>query len=244
LRKVKLTIRYDGSEFLGWQRQPGKRTVQGVLERAVVEVTQQRSAVHGSGRTDAGVHALGQVAHFATACQLPPDVLVRALNANLPADVAVYAAADVAAEFHARKSARRKTYVYQFAITADRHPLLRHHFHHLRTWPEVDAMRSVAARLVGRHDFRSFATEGHLLDDAVRHLMSLRVLCAKDRLRLFATGDGFLQHMVRTIAGLLLRVGTGRETSEGAMEILEARDRRRAPAALPANALFLWRVDY
>ncbi|MFG0317470.1 MAG: tRNA pseudouridine(38-40) synthase TruA [Planctomycetota bacterium JB042] len=243
-RTVKLVLAYDGAAYQGWQRQPDRPTVQGAVEAAIQAVTRVRSPVHGSGRTDAGVHAIGQVCHFRTACGLPAETLVRALNANLPEDVAVRAAADAPADFHARYSAVRKTYFYQAYVDAHRDPLRRRRALHLRRPPDLGAMRRAAAHLVGRHDFRSFATEAPPDLDTVRTMFALRIVGTPRGFRIFATSNGFLQHMVRSIAGCLLRVGMGRDDPSEPARILAARDRREAPAALPAHALFLWRVDY
>lgn len=244
VRTIRLVLRYDGAAYHGWQRQPGLDTIQARLEQAVLQVTGEAAAVHASGRTDAGVHALGQVAHFNTASALPPQVLLRALNASLPEDVAVVESAEAAPGFHARFLARRKTYVYQFVVGRVRDPLWCRYACSVWTPPDLDAMRAAARELVGRHDFRSFAREGSRKVDTVRTVSALRLFRWSRGIRLFATADGFLQHMVRTLAGTLLAAGTGRIGAGDAARILAAADRRAAPAALPAHGLFLWRVDY
>lgn len=243
-RTVKLVLAYDGAAYQGWQRQPDRPTVQGAVEAAILSVTHAKTGVHGSGRTDAGVHALGQVCHFATACALPSETLVRALNANLPEDIAVRSAADVPSTFHARYSAVRKTYFYQVHVDPLRDPLRRRGAYRLREAPDIAAMRRAAKNLVGRRDFRSFATDTAAEADTVRTLHALRVVRTVDGLRIFATANGFLQHMVRALAGCLIRVGTGRDAPEESARVVAACDRSAAPAALPAHALFLWRVDY
>ncbi len=250
-RVVKLVLRYDGAAYSGWQRQPDRPTVQGALEAAIAAVVGANVAAHGAGRTDAGVHALGQVAHFETDSKLPAATFVRALNANLPDDVVVVGATDAPPGFHARFSALRKTYLYRFHVSAERDPLLRRFSMHLRRAPDVLAMRAAASSLVGRHDFRSFASEHQDEKDSVRTLHRLRVLDRPLGPVIVATANGFLMHMVRNLAGVLLRAGHGSLAPAGAggpaaeaARILAARDRRVAPAALPAHALFLWRVDY
>jgi len=244
LRTLRLTLAYDGAAYQGWQRQPGRPTVQAAVEEAVRAVTGARRAVHASGRTDSGVHALAQVAHLRTECRLAAETLIRALNANLPGDIVVRRIEDAPPGFHARHHARRKTYFYQFHVAPERHPFWRRFALHLRAMPDVDAMRQAAAILQGRHDFRSFVTNGRDQEDAVRTLYALRVQRTRSGLRVFATADGFLQHMVRALAGLIMRVGTGRESLGGVADILAARDRCAAPASLPPHGLFLWKVEY
>ncbi|MBI4881576.1 MAG: tRNA pseudouridine(38-40) synthase TruA [Planctomycetes bacterium] len=243
-RTFKLTLAYDGAAYQGWQRQPGRATIQERVEAAVCAVTGEQAAVHASGRTDAGVHALGQVAHVRARWRLPPETLLRALNANLPEDVAVRRAEEAPAAFHARRDARRKTYFYQVYVGPDRHPFWRRFALHLRRPPDVRAMRAAAAMLTGRRDFRSFVAHAGAREDTVRTLYFLRVLDARCGLRIFACADGFLQHMVRALAGTLLQVGAGRAPPAAVREILAARDRGAAPASLPPHGLFLWRVDY
>jgi tRNA pseudouridine38-40 synthase len=244
LRTVKLIVAYDGTAFRGWQRQASERTIQATLEATLATIIGEMVTVHGSGRTDAGVHALRQVAHFTTRSRLDAPAIRRALNARLPADVAIVAADDAEAGFHARFAARRKTYAYRFVHGDHVDPFRRHHAHSLFHRPDVAAMREAARRLVGRHDFRSFATEADSVADTVRTLYALRVRERKRDIAVIASGNGFLQHMVRSLAGLLLEVGRGKLSPADAERILHARDRRAAPAALPARGLFLVRVDY
>lgn len=244
-RIVRLLLRYDGTAYSGWQRQADRPTVQAAIEDALATILAgETPVVHGSGRTDAGVHALGQVAHFETSSRLDAPTIRRALNARLPHDVAVAGACDERPGFHARFSAVRKTYVYRFAVGDSVDPFLRGHALHLFRRPDVAAMRAVASALVGRHDFRSFCAEARDREDTVRTLFALRVREGRHDLRVFATADGFLQHMVRALAGALLKAGRGDLSVDRAREILAAGDRPRAPAALPAHGLYLWKVDY
>ncbi len=243
-RTIRLEIAYDGTEFMGWQRQPDQRTVQGVVETAVASITGTAAAVHGSGRTDAGVHALGQVAHFQSESRLSTGDLARALNARLPRDVVVRGVADVRPDFHARYSARRKTYIYQVYVAAHRDPFLDRYALQVRSAPDVTAMREAAARLEGRHDFRPFATGAAAIEDTVRDLTRVRVVRGSRGFRIYATANGFLRHMVRALAGLLLCVGDGRSAPTAVDALLESRCRSGEPAAAPPHALVLWRVDY
>lgn len=244
VRNVKLVLRYDGAAYHGWQRQPDLTTIQGTLEDAFEKAAGERCVVHASGRTDAGVHALAQVAHVHTRTRVPTDHLVKAINAWLPQDVVVTAAVDVPLEFHARHHARRKTYVYQLRFASQRDPHFARTTHTLWHVPDLARMRAAAAVLVGEHDFRSFTTDAQADVDTVRTLYALRVLRWRRGVRVFATGSGFLMHMVRTLTGVLVAAGTGRLSIDDVRALLAARDRRGAPAAFPAHALFLWRVDY
>lgn len=245
MRRIRLDIRYDGTPFFGWQRQKDVPTVQGELERAIRRITGRDASLVGSGRTDAGVHALGQVAHFDTESRIPAVDLARALSALLPREIAVIAASDVASDFHARYSATRKTYVYRVYVAPARDPLRDRYALRVAREPDLARMRRGARELVGRHDFRSFATSAAERRETTRNLMALRVLRVEKRgVSIFATADGFLQHMVRTLAAVLLKVGDGAMAPEECGRILRARSRTAAPAALDARGLFLWRVDY
>lgn len=244
LRRVKLVLQYDGTEYHGWQRQAAVPTIQAVVEDTLATIVSEQRVVHASGRTDAGVHALGQVAHFDTRSRLPASTIVRAMNARLPPDIAVASAEYAAPNFHARYSAKRKTYCYQFHVAPYESPFFRRYFEHVFRAPKIERMRAAAAQLVGTHDFRSFAAEMSSVEDTVRTLFALRVFRLKSGIRVFASGSGFLMHMVRTLAGTLLKVGLEKLPVEVVGDILEARDRRRAPAAMPPHGLFLWRVDY
>lgn len=252
-RRRALRLAYDGEGYSGWQLQPGRRTVQGELEAALLRLCGEAVRVTGSGRTDAGVHALGQVAHFDDPRGLPPGRLALALNAHLPPDLRVLAAAVAPDGFHARHDARDKTYVYQLHVPGGRDqpagraelpPLRRRTWHSAGGALDLQAMRQAAALLVGRHDFTALSKR---MDDArgtVRSLRSVRVLRAPHGVRLLVTGDGFLYGMVRLIAGLLLDVGRGRRPAGGVPQLLAAADRSRGPPSLPAHALCLWRVRY
>lgn len=252
-RRRALRLAYDGEGFAGWQLQPGRRTVQGELEEALRRLCGQAVRVTGSGRTDAGVHALGQVAHFDDPRGLPPGRLALALNAHLPPDLRVLAAAVAPGDFHARHDARDKTYVYQLHVPGGRDqpagraelpPLRRRTWHSTGGPVDLQAMRQAAALLLGRHDFTALSKR---MDDdrgSVRTLRSVRVLRAPHGVRLLVTGDGFLYGMVRLIAGLLLDVGRGRRRADTVPELLAAADRARGPPSLPGHALCLWRVRY
>jgi tRNA pseudouridine38-40 synthase len=241
---VRLQLEYDGSRYAGWQRQPDQPSVQQALETALHHLTQEAVAVVGAGRTDAGVHALGQVASFRIKRQWTSRQWIRGLNAWLPDDVAVRAAATVPDAFHARYAARGKLYEYRILNRAERPALERAYLWHIHKPLEQAAMEQAAAHLVGSHDFSSF--EGTLTDneDPVCDLRQLSMARQGDLLLVQAYADRFLKHMVRAIVGTLVEVGHGKRTADSLKAVLAAKDRRAAGRTAPAHGLYLVRVDY
>ncbi len=248
MRTVRLIVAYDGSAYAGWQFQTGERSLQETIETAIAKVTGQSTRVMASGRTDAGVHALGQVVGFRTHCALAPEVLCRALNAHLPRDVVVLDAADAPEGFHATIHAKRKRYRY----VIDNHPVRdafqRHYTWHYPVPLDVEAMDRAAQCLVGTHDFRSFQTSGSERKTSVRtvfEVQSRRGEGAQHRLvRIEIEANGFLYNMVRTIVGSLVRIGRGARPESWLAEVLAAMDRRVAGPTAPPQGLFLVCVDY
>ena len=240
-----LTIAYDGSAYAGWQRQDGFDTVQQRLEAAFAVLLAEPIAVHGAGRTDAGVHALAQCAHVRLPKAQDPDRLVRALNGNLPRDIAVTAAQPVPRDFHARFSARGKRYLYRFVVSKVR-PVLGRGYHHWVRWLDIGAMRLAARVLCGRHDFASFATNPgyQRMHGTVRTIQHLHLMRRPHGVDLVIQGDGFLYNMVRTFAGTLRDVGIGKHVPEHVAEVLEVRDRAAAGATIEAGGLYLATVLY
>ena len=244
MRNLKLVLAYDGTEFHGWQQQPGLRTVQGELDGAIERVTGQAPTTLASGRTDAGVHALGQVVSFHTESRLPPDVLARAFNALMPMDVRVLSAAEVPLEFHATLDAVSKRYRYQVDNRPVSDPFQRRTAWHQPRPLDVSAMRSAGRALVGRHDFRSFETEWPNRATSVRTIFDLEVRRDNEQLWIEVEADGFLYNMVRSIAGSLVLVGKGRRPPEWLGKVLQAQDRRLAGPTAPPQGLFLLWVRY
>jgi tRNA pseudouridine38-40 synthase len=241
----RLVVEYDGTDFEGWQRQPGARTVQGALEAAFLQVTGVTTDVHGAGRTDTGVHAEGQVAHARVETRLAAEALRRALNGVLPRDVAVPALEVAPDAFHARRGARSKLYRYRLWTGATRSPLRERTALWVRAPRDLAAMRSFAGGLVGRHDFTSFQAAGSSAPSTVRTLSRCEILGRwGGDVAVELEGDGFLRHMVRNVVGTLLEVGRGRLDAAGASALLAARDRRLAGPTAPARGLCLVRVDY
>jgi tRNA pseudouridine38-40 synthase len=244
VRNIKLVLEYDGTDFHGWQRQPGLRTVQGEVESALEQLTGARPSCNASGRTDAGVHALGQVVQFTTVSRLAPAVIARALNASLPRDVRVLDAVEVPQAFHATLDALSKCYRYVIDNRPIARPFLRRHAWHVPWRLDVDAMRRAAQSLLGRHDFRSFETEWPNRTSSVRTLFDAAATRDGDTVNVEVEADGFLYNMVRTIAGTLMYVGKGKRSVAWVAEVLAARDRRAAGPTAPPQGLYLVGVRY
>ena len=244
MRNFKLTLSYDGTGFKGWQTQPRGRTVQDTLETAIAAVTAVRPNANASGRTDSGVHAVGQVVNFHAESNLTASQMLRAINANLPADVAVRACEEALAEFDANRDAVRKLYRY---VIRDGHipdPFLQKFHHHSRQILDASAMARAASVLVGTHDFHSFETEWPNRASSVRTIAHLSVNRVGEMIWLDVEADGFLYNMVRAIAGTLMNVGRGFWPEGKVAEVLAAEDRSRAGPTAPACGLFLMRVKY
>jgi tRNA pseudouridine38-40 synthase len=245
MRNIKLTLSYDGTDFNGWQTQPGFRTVQETLEAAISNLTGEiKVRVNACSRTDAGVHAVGQVVNFFSTTQLCCETLVRAINAHLPEDVAVSAAADVPEVFDANHDAIRKLYRYVIHDGLVPSPFLRRYCCQSRHKLDADAMRRSAEPLKGRHDFHSFETNWPNRMSSVRTITRLALSRVGDWIWLDVEADGFLYNMVRAIAGTLMNVGRGHWPETQVAEILEAADRVQAGPTAPAKGLFLMRVTY
>lgn len=244
IRNLKLVLAYDGTEFSGWQVQPGFRTVQEELERAIFEITQERLRVHVCGRTDAGVHALGQVVNFYTKTKIDPATLVKALNAKLPADVAVLSIEEVGQSFCANKDAITKRYRYVFFDRRVPDPFLRKHSWHIRQRMNESAMHRAAQALKGRHDFRSYQSDYPNRMTSVRTITDISVTRHGDTVVLEVEADGFLYNMVRAIAGTLAQVGRGNWPESSVGDALRALDRKAAGPTAPPEGLFMVRANY
>lgn len=244
MRTVRVKLAYDGSRFFGWQRQEGFHSVQEAVEDALVSLTGESVTVHGAGRTDTGVHAFGQVAHFHLASGLEDEQLLRALNAHLEPGVVALALETCREPFHAQYDARGKRYVYVVATTRFRPPSGGETFHWVHDPLDLEAMRAAAARLVGEHDFSAFSNAGSPRRSNVRTVRSVHLWARRRRLAIAVEGSGFLYNMVRTIAGTLLDAGRGKLTADDVSAVLAARDRKRAGPTAPACGLYLLSVQY
>jgi len=250
-RNIKLLLAFDGTGYAGWQKQKPERTVQGVIEDRIHVMTGECSCLHGAGRTDAGVHALGMVANFATGTEIPCQGFVKGLNSLLPTDIRVLEATEAAAEFHARRSARAKTYWYNLTNGPVQLPTERLYCAHVFAELDFAAIKAGLEHVTGTHDFSSFEGSGsrdleRAGRGAVRTIFEagLRTMGAGNRHRFVITGDGFLRHMVRNLVGTMLEVGRGRLASSEVAAILSAKDRSTAGPTAPARGLFLKEVLY
>jgi len=244
MRNIKLLISYDGTDFSGWQRQPDRRTVQQDLEEAIGRLTGVVPVTNASGRTDAGVHALGQVVHFLTASSLRTEVFVKALNAILPPDIRVLNAWDQPQAFHSTFDAKSKLYRYVIDNGAVANPFQLRYSYHVYQKLDVEAMHRAGQALKGRHDFHSFETNWPNRTSSVRTITHLGVSRMGDFVWVDAEADGFLYNMVRTIAGTLILVGLGRWPESKVAQALAAEDRREAGPTAPPQGLFMVRVRY
>lgn len=242
----RFTLEYDGTDFEGWQRQrEPKRTVQGTFEAALSRLTRREVRVTGAGRTDAGAHALAQVATAEAETPLDPQTLQRALNAGLPDDLRIVACSEAPPGFHPRRDAQGKHYRYRVWNRREAAPLLRRVTHHVPYPLALPPMREAASHWLGTHDFKSFETAGSAPESTVRTLQSLEITGENGgELRFDVRGNGFLRHMVRNLVGTLIEIGAGRRKAAEAKPILAARDRSAAGAAAPAKGLVLVSVDY
>jgi tRNA pseudouridine38-40 synthase len=252
VRTIRIVVAYDGTDFVGWQRQAKGRSVQGLLEEALARIDGTAVTVVGAGRTDAGVHALGQAASFSLAAPIDLSSLQRALNAILPCDVRAVDLAEAEPGFNARFGARSKTYRYQIVNARVMSPFLRRYAWHVPRPLDLQAMSAAAGALEGRHDFASFQAAGSDVLGTVRTLSVSRWVegtagepaSGGPLLTYEVRGDGFLRHMVRNIVGTLVEIGVGRRRAESVEGLLASRDRGAAGPTAPAHGLWLVAVEY
>ncbi len=244
MRRIKLVIAYDGTNYCGWQLQPGKPTVEAELNRALSELLREAVTVTGASRTDSGVHALGNVAVFDTESRIPAEKISYAVNQRLPEDIRVQSSYEAAPDFHPRKTVSRKTYEYRILNRKIALPTERLYATHIYYDLDVIRMQEAAEYLVGEHDFKSFCSVKTQALDTVRTIYQLTVTKEEDIIRIRVTGSGFLYNMVRIIAGTLMEIGRGAYPPERIREILKGCDRSLAgPTALP-QGLKLLEIDY
>lgn len=243
-RNIKLTIQYDGTGYCGWEKQKNGLGIQQLIEDAIFKITGERTTLNGSGRTDAGVHALGQVASFTLQHNIPISDLERAIDAVLPRDVAVLKAEEVSLFFHARFSAKSKLYRYSVLTGRSKAPLERHRTHHLRYELDVAAMKEVASLFVGTHDYSAFCKEAERIGDCVRTMHKCEIIEDGRCLHFELAASGFLYNMVRIIVGTLIYVGCGKLSAAQIAELLKGGERKFSGPTVPACGLHLVEVFY
>ncbi len=243
MRNIKLSLEYDGTNYSGWQIQPNGVTIQGVLTEFLNRLEGKPVTLHGAGRTDAGVHALNQVASFFTEKTLPCNKLRRAINGNLPPDIRVTEIEEMPLDFHARFSATGKSYCYQLAVGEIVSPFEYRYFYHYPYKLDLEKMQLGANLLLGTHDFSAFATQPET-NSRVRTVTSINLTQKQDKISFQVEGNGFLRYMVRTIVGTLLEVGRGKIVPENIADILASGERSKAGATAPACGLTLLKVNY
>lgn len=244
MKRVKLTVAYDGTNYCGWQTQPNGLAVQEVLEKHLSELLAEPVHIMGASRTDSGVHALGNVAVFDTDARMPADRISYALNTRLPEDIRIQESCEVPADFHPRFAKTAKTYEYRILNRRFPDPTKRLYSFFYYYPLDVELMKKGAAYLVGEHDFKSFCTEKPDVDSTVREIYSLDVEKEGDMIIFRVRGNGFLYHMIRIIVGTLIRVGSGYYPPEQVKEILEAKDRTRAGETARPEGLTLVKIEY
>lgn len=244
MRNIKIEIEYDGTNYCGWQIQQNGITVQEEITKALKKLTGKDITVHGSGRTDAGVHAKGQVASFILENNIPTDRLPLALNGKLPKDIVITDAVEVPMDFHARYSAIAKRYMYHIYESRYRSALLRNYSYHVYYKLNHEKMREAAKMLIGTHDFRAFMTSGSSVQDTVRTIYELDIINEGKSLYIYIKGDGFLYNMVRIIIGTLIEIGTGKMQISQIEKLFETKERTVAGQTAPPQGLFLDKVYY
>ncbi len=244
-KKIKMIIAYDGGAYHGWQRQLNAVTIQQVFEERLEKMLGESTRVFASGRTDAGVHALGQVVHFSTCSRLDPGTLERGLNSLLPSDIFVREAAYVTEDFHARYSAKRKRYEYRILNAEDPDIFQRSYTWHIRKKLDTEAMRGCLTRILGEHDFSAFRSSGSGNRNPIRTLYRAELLAQQGgTIHIVMEANGFLRHMVRNLVGTMVEVGLGKMSTEEFGAALDSCERRQAGPRAPAHGLFLVEVTY
>lgn len=244
MRNIKLTIEYDGKDFNGWQKQPNKLNIQGEIERAIYNITKEEVNLIGSGRTDAGVHALGQVANFKTNSQISIEKLPLAINSQLKNSIVIKEAEEVNERFHSRYNAKRKTYRYIINNSKCGTAIYRNLEYSYPFKLDAEKMKQASKYFEGEHDFKAFKSSGTSSKNSVRTIYKAIVKQEGEKIIIELTGNGFLYNMVRIISGTLLDVGLGKIQPEEIPEMIESKDRQRAGKTLPAHGLYLVEVKY
>ena len=244
MRNIKLTIEYDGKDFNGWQKQPNKLNIQVTIEQAIKTITGEEIELNASGRTDAGVHALGQVANFKTNSQIPIEKFAIAINSRLKRSIAIKKAEEVDERFHSRLNCKKKTYRYVINNSFEGSAIYRNLETHIPQKLDIDKMKQAIKYFEGEHDFKAFKASGTSSKSSVRTIYETNLYQENDRIFIELTGNGFLYNMVRIIAGTLVDVGLGKIKPEEIPQIIKEEKRENAGKTLPPNGLYLLKVMY
>lgn len=245
MRNIKLVIEYDGKDFNGWQKQPNKLNIQGEIERAISEITKEDNIeLNASGRTDAGVHALGQVANFKTNCNIPVEKFPIAINTKVKKSIVIKSAEEVEERFHSRYNCKQKTYRYVINNSEYGSAIYRNQENHVPQKLDVESMKKAVKYFEGEHDFKGFKASGTSSKNSVRKIFKTNIEVHDDRIFIELTGSGFLYNMVRIISGTLVDVGLGKIKSDEIPEIIKSGDRQKAGKTLPPQGLYLLKVEY
>jgi len=244
LRNIKLTIEYDGTNYCGWQIQKNAKAVQEVITEAITKITGHKITLYGASRTDSGVHAKGQAANFHTRSRMTPQQFIKALNSNLPDDIVIRAAKEVSKSFNSMYNARSKNYRYTILNSPIPTALDRNFYYFVPYRISLAKIRKATRYLIGRHNFRAFATKSSAKENCVRKIYSIKITGKNDYIYIDIKGNGFLYNMVRTIVGTLLLIAQDKMKPEDIKEILKSQDRKKAGPTAPAKGLCLLKVNY
>lgn len=244
MRNIKLTLEYDGTNYLGWQRQPKGSTVQGAVEEALRKLTKEEASIIGCSRTDSKVHAKRYICNFKTNSRIPAESFREALNFHLPEDIAVIDSVQVDEEFHARYNCIGKMYSYTIVNTKSRMPMCRNFAYHVKHELNIDRMKEAAKFFIGTHDFEAFRNLGSSVKTTVRTITKLEVVKDNEYIKIYIAADGFLYNMVRIIVGTLIDVGMGKKEPSDIKMILESKERKNAGKTCPPQGLCLFEVYY
>lgn len=243
MKNIKITIQYNGANYCGWQKQPDSLGIQGTIEKAIYDITKESVKIIGSGRTDSGVHALGQVANFNIESSIPTEKIPNALNAKLPKDISIIGCEQVDDEFHSRYSAKGKRYRYLIYNSPYRSPIYKDTSYHVKYDLDFEKMCKEAKSLVGEHDFKGFMSSGSSVKDTVRTIYDVKLTKEEDLIVVEVEGNGFLYNMVRIIVGTLVDIGRGR-INDSLVDIIDSKSRSKTGHTAPAHGLFLKKVYY
>ena len=244
MRNIKLTIEYDGKDFNGWQKQPNKLNIQGTIEQAIKNITGEEVELNASGRTDAGVHALGQVANFKTNSQIPIEKFAIAINSRLKKSIIIINAEEVDERIHSRLTCKRKTYRYIINNSIEGSAIYRNLETHIPQKLDINKMEKALKYFEGEHDFKAFKASGTSSKNSVRTIYKTNIYKENNRIYIELTGNGFLYNMVRIIVGTLVEVGLGKIEPEKIQDIIKSKKRENAGKTLPPNGLYLVNVEY